>query len=48
MINAAILLPYILACVLFSVVPGPSVSVVVTGASIVPSCRCHQVAMWHR
>ena len=32
MINAAILLPYILACVLFSVVPGPSVSVVVANS----------------
>ena len=29
MIDPAILLPYILACVLFSVVPGPSISVVV-------------------
>ena len=32
MIDPAILLPYILACVLFSVVPGPSVSVVVANA----------------
>ena len=32
MIDAAILLPYILACVLFSVVPGPSVSVVVANS----------------
>ncbi|MBL8599646.1 MAG: LysE family translocator [Devosia sp.] len=32
MIDPAILLPYILACVLFSVVPGPSVSVVVANS----------------
>ena len=32
MIDTAILLPYILACVLFSVVPGPSVSVVVANS----------------
>lgn len=32
MIDPAILLPYILACVLFSVVPGPSVTVVVANS----------------
>jgi len=32
MIDPAILLPYVLACVLFSIVPGPSVSVVVANA----------------
>jgi homoserine/homoserine lactone efflux protein len=32
MIDPVILLPYILACVLFSVVPGPSVSVVVANS----------------
>ena len=32
MIDPAILLPYILACVLFSVVPGPSVSVVIANS----------------
>lgn len=32
MIDTAILLPYLLACVLFSVVPGPSVSVVVANS----------------
>lgn len=32
MIDPAILLPYILACILFSVVPGPSVTVVVANS----------------
>ena len=32
MINTAILLPYALACVLFSIVPGPSVSVVIANS----------------
>jgi homoserine/homoserine lactone efflux protein len=32
MIDTAILLPYILACILFSVVPGPSVTVVVANS----------------
>ena len=32
MIDPAILLPYILACVLFSIVPGPSVTVVVANS----------------
>ena len=32
MINTAILLPYILACLLFSIVPGPSVTVVVANS----------------
>jgi threonine/homoserine/homoserine lactone efflux protein len=32
MINTAILLPYILACILFAVIPGPSVSVVIANS----------------
>ncbi len=32
MIEPAILLPYILACILFSIVPGPSVSIVVANS----------------
>ncbi|MGV8855494.1 MAG: LysE family translocator [Devosia sp.] len=32
MINTAILFPYILACLLFSIVPGPSVSVVIANS----------------
>src|SRR5690606_2909323 len=32
MIDPAILVPYILACFLFSIVPGPSVSIVVANA----------------
>jgi homoserine/homoserine lactone efflux protein len=32
MIDAAILLPYVLACILFSVVPGPSVTIVVANS----------------
>jgi threonine/homoserine/homoserine lactone efflux protein len=32
MIDTAILLPYILACILFSIVPGPSVTVVVANS----------------
>jgi threonine/homoserine/homoserine lactone efflux protein len=32
MINPAILLPYVLACLLFSIVPGPSVTVVVANS----------------
>lgn len=32
MIDAAILLPYVLACILFAVIPGPSVSVVIANS----------------
>lgn len=32
MIDAAIILPYILACLLFSIIPGPSVSVVIANS----------------
>ena len=32
MINTAILLPYVLACILFAVIPGPSVSLVIANS----------------
>ena len=32
MIDAAIILPYVLACLLFAVIPGPSVSIVIANS----------------